>query len=215
MQTVTPANVDTVIVDGRILKRSGRLIAYDMPRIIDQAEKSASGICKRACELLILREHCKLCCLLVSMMQLRPSEQTGNPNYGSRLLSYEARSWTCRGRADAWYRRWCGHDGGPRGGGRFGECRCGDSCQRHGPRSVCFFVERVHGSSARDPSLALSAWAGSPVCCHAPRDAMCSPARNRIPGREPRSGRWTRLAIAWCWAQTSAELLVEPLSALL
>ena len=52
VQTVTPANVDTVIVDGRILKRSGRLIPYDMPRIIDQAEKSASGIRKQAGDLL-------------------------------------------------------------------------------------------------------------------------------------------------------------------
>jgi 5-methylthioadenosine/S-adenosylhomocysteine deaminase len=52
VQTVTPANVDTVIVDGRILKRSGRLIAYDMSRIIDQAEKSASGIRNRVGDLL-------------------------------------------------------------------------------------------------------------------------------------------------------------------
>jgi 5-methylthioadenosine/S-adenosylhomocysteine deaminase len=52
VQTVTPANVDTVIVDGRILRRSGRLIAYDMSRIIDQAEKSASGIRKQAGDLL-------------------------------------------------------------------------------------------------------------------------------------------------------------------
>jgi cytosine/adenosine deaminase-related metal-dependent hydrolase len=52
VQTVTPANVDTVMVDGRILKRSGRLIAYDMPQIIDQAEKSATGIRNRAGDLL-------------------------------------------------------------------------------------------------------------------------------------------------------------------
>jgi 5-methylthioadenosine/S-adenosylhomocysteine deaminase len=52
VQTTTPANVDTVIVDGRILKRSGRLTAYDVPRIIDQAEKSASDIRKKAGDLL-------------------------------------------------------------------------------------------------------------------------------------------------------------------
>jgi len=40
------------MVDGRILKRSGRLIAYDIPQIIDQAEKSASGIRKQAGDLL-------------------------------------------------------------------------------------------------------------------------------------------------------------------
>jgi cytosine/adenosine deaminase-related metal-dependent hydrolase len=52
VQTATPANVDTVLVDGTILKRSGRLLAYDMPGIIDQAEKSASGIRNRAGDLL-------------------------------------------------------------------------------------------------------------------------------------------------------------------
>jgi len=52
VQTATPGNVDTVIVDGRILKRSGRLIAYDVPHAIDQAEKSATGIRNKAGDLL-------------------------------------------------------------------------------------------------------------------------------------------------------------------
>ena len=30
--TSTPANVDTVLVDGRIVKRGGKLVAYDVER---------------------------------------------------------------------------------------------------------------------------------------------------------------------------------------
>jgi 5-methylthioadenosine/S-adenosylhomocysteine deaminase len=42
--SATPANVDTVIVDGRILKRHGRLLHYDVPGIVDRATRSARRI---------------------------------------------------------------------------------------------------------------------------------------------------------------------------
>jgi cytosine/adenosine deaminase-related metal-dependent hydrolase len=42
--SATPANVDTVMVDGRILKRHGQLLHHDVPRIIERAEQSALRI---------------------------------------------------------------------------------------------------------------------------------------------------------------------------
>src|ERR1700722_12969650 len=44
VQSATPANVDTVMVDGRILKRHGRLLYYDVPGIVERAETSARRI---------------------------------------------------------------------------------------------------------------------------------------------------------------------------
>jgi len=44
VQSTTPANVDTVMVDGRIIKRHGRLLHYDVPGIVERAEKSARRI---------------------------------------------------------------------------------------------------------------------------------------------------------------------------
>src|SRR5262249_36599061 len=44
VQSATPANVDTVMVDGRILKRHGRLLHYDLPGIGERAETSARRI---------------------------------------------------------------------------------------------------------------------------------------------------------------------------
>jgi 5-methylthioadenosine/S-adenosylhomocysteine deaminase len=44
VQSATPANVDTVMVDGRILKRHGRLLHYDVPDIVGRAERSALRI---------------------------------------------------------------------------------------------------------------------------------------------------------------------------
>jgi cytosine/adenosine deaminase-related metal-dependent hydrolase len=43
-----PANVDTVIVDGRILKRGGALTTLDMARISRDARKALSGVTARA-----------------------------------------------------------------------------------------------------------------------------------------------------------------------
>jgi 5-methylthioadenosine/S-adenosylhomocysteine deaminase len=42
--SATPANVDTVMVDGRILKRHGQLLHHDVPRIVERAEQSALRI---------------------------------------------------------------------------------------------------------------------------------------------------------------------------
>ncbi|HEY1746812.1 MAG TPA: amidohydrolase family protein [Xanthobacteraceae bacterium] len=44
VQSATPANVDTVMVDGRILKRDGRLSYFDVPAIVHSAEGSALRI---------------------------------------------------------------------------------------------------------------------------------------------------------------------------
>ena len=44
VQGGSPANVDTVLVDGRILKRHGKLMHLDIPAIVEQAERSALRI---------------------------------------------------------------------------------------------------------------------------------------------------------------------------
>jgi cytosine/adenosine deaminase-related metal-dependent hydrolase len=44
VQSATPANVDTVLVDGRILKRGGKLVAYDVERVVANAKASALRI---------------------------------------------------------------------------------------------------------------------------------------------------------------------------
>ncbi len=41
VQSATPANVDTVMIDGRIVKRHGRLTAYDVPAIVARAREAA------------------------------------------------------------------------------------------------------------------------------------------------------------------------------
>ncbi len=41
VQSATPANVDTVMVDGRIIKRAGHLMHFDVPEIVHRAERSA------------------------------------------------------------------------------------------------------------------------------------------------------------------------------
>jgi cytosine/adenosine deaminase-related metal-dependent hydrolase len=41
VQSATPANVDTVMVDGRLIKRHGRLTEYDVPAIVARAKESA------------------------------------------------------------------------------------------------------------------------------------------------------------------------------
>jgi cytosine/adenosine deaminase-related metal-dependent hydrolase len=41
VQSATPENVDTVMVDGRILKRKGKLVAYDVESIVARAKASA------------------------------------------------------------------------------------------------------------------------------------------------------------------------------
>ena len=44
VQSATPANVDTVMVDGRIVKRGGNLVAYDVEKIVRNAKASALRI---------------------------------------------------------------------------------------------------------------------------------------------------------------------------
>src|SRR5207245_1828434 len=44
VQSATPANVDTVMVDGRIVKRGGQLVGFDVERIVGQAKASALRI---------------------------------------------------------------------------------------------------------------------------------------------------------------------------
>jgi cytosine/adenosine deaminase-related metal-dependent hydrolase len=44
VMAATPANVDTVMVDGRILKRHGSLVHFDVPAIVSGARKSADRI---------------------------------------------------------------------------------------------------------------------------------------------------------------------------
>jgi cytosine/adenosine deaminase-related metal-dependent hydrolase len=44
VQSATPANVDTVLIDGRIVKRGGKLVAYDVDKIVRDAKVSALRI---------------------------------------------------------------------------------------------------------------------------------------------------------------------------
>jgi 5-methylthioadenosine/S-adenosylhomocysteine deaminase len=44
VQSATPANVDTVLVDGRIVKRHGKLTAYDVEKVVRDAKASALRI---------------------------------------------------------------------------------------------------------------------------------------------------------------------------
>jgi 5-methylthioadenosine/S-adenosylhomocysteine deaminase len=44
VQAATPANVDTVMVDGRIIKRGGQLVHFHVPGIVQRAEQSARRI---------------------------------------------------------------------------------------------------------------------------------------------------------------------------
>ncbi len=48
VQSASPANVDTVIVDGRIVKRGGRLVGYDVAKIVADAKESARKLRKQA-----------------------------------------------------------------------------------------------------------------------------------------------------------------------
>lgn len=44
VQAAAPANVDTVLVDGRIVKRGGKLVAYDVDKIVREGKQSALRI---------------------------------------------------------------------------------------------------------------------------------------------------------------------------
>ncbi len=48
VRSVTPANVDTVISDGRILKRGGTLTVFDVPEVVANAERAAQAVLRRS-----------------------------------------------------------------------------------------------------------------------------------------------------------------------
>jgi cytosine/adenosine deaminase-related metal-dependent hydrolase len=48
VMSATPANVDTVMVDGRLVKRDGSLVGYDVPAIVSRARESAERVRTRA-----------------------------------------------------------------------------------------------------------------------------------------------------------------------
>ena len=43
-----PTNVDTVIVDGRVLRRAGRFTAFDHAKILAEAREAANGLRDKA-----------------------------------------------------------------------------------------------------------------------------------------------------------------------
>jgi cytosine/adenosine deaminase-related metal-dependent hydrolase len=47
LEATTPENVDTVVVDGRILKRGGKLTAIDASEVITGARTALAGIRER------------------------------------------------------------------------------------------------------------------------------------------------------------------------
>src|SRR5690606_14665750 len=48
VEAAQPANVDTVLVDGRILKRAGRLTELDVGEIVDAARRAHAAVRRRA-----------------------------------------------------------------------------------------------------------------------------------------------------------------------
>jgi len=47
LETTGPENVDTVVVDGRILKRGGKLTALDPHKVIAEAREALAGVRER------------------------------------------------------------------------------------------------------------------------------------------------------------------------
>jgi len=48
VRSTTPANVDTVFIDGRLLKRHGQLVAHDAAQIVRNGEEAARAVRRRA-----------------------------------------------------------------------------------------------------------------------------------------------------------------------
>jgi cytosine/adenosine deaminase-related metal-dependent hydrolase len=48
VEAAQPANVDTVIVDGRIVKRGGRLTTVDVGEVVDSAGRALTGLRRRS-----------------------------------------------------------------------------------------------------------------------------------------------------------------------
>jgi 5-methylthioadenosine/S-adenosylhomocysteine deaminase len=47
LEATGPENVDTVVVDGRILKRGGKLVALNTPTVIAEAQSALAGVRER------------------------------------------------------------------------------------------------------------------------------------------------------------------------
>ena len=47
LECTTPENVDTVVVDGRILKRGGKLSALDARKVVAEARAALAGVRER------------------------------------------------------------------------------------------------------------------------------------------------------------------------
>ncbi len=48
VEAAQPANVDTVIIDGRIVKRGGRLTGLDVGEIVDAAARASADVRRRS-----------------------------------------------------------------------------------------------------------------------------------------------------------------------
>jgi cytosine/adenosine deaminase-related metal-dependent hydrolase len=48
VEAAQPSNVDTVMVDGRMLKRRGRLTAVNVEQVVDEARAALTAVRKRA-----------------------------------------------------------------------------------------------------------------------------------------------------------------------
>jgi cytosine/adenosine deaminase-related metal-dependent hydrolase len=48
VEAAQPSNVDTVIVDGRVLKRDGELVGVDVAAIVADAREALAGVLERA-----------------------------------------------------------------------------------------------------------------------------------------------------------------------
>jgi cytosine/adenosine deaminase-related metal-dependent hydrolase len=48
VEAAQPANVDTVMIDGRIVKRGGRLTSTDVGEVIDAAQRAYDGVRRRS-----------------------------------------------------------------------------------------------------------------------------------------------------------------------
>jgi cytosine/adenosine deaminase-related metal-dependent hydrolase len=48
VEAAQPANVDTVMVDGRILKRRGELTAIDVPQLVNEVSAASETVRARA-----------------------------------------------------------------------------------------------------------------------------------------------------------------------
>ena len=48
VEAAQPANVDTVMIDGRILKRAGRLTTLDVGEVVDAAARASANVRQRS-----------------------------------------------------------------------------------------------------------------------------------------------------------------------